>query len=152
MSFQNIKYGIYGGLAGGLVFGGLMGMMGTLPMIGQMVGVPSAAAGFFVHMVISAIIGGSFPVLLAWGVPSWRGGVGAGSVYGLMWWFVGPLTLMPLFMGMGLGVNWSGNAMVQAAPSLLGHLLFGAILGFTYRWLREHASWRGVTVGQAKGV
>ncbi len=66
MSFQNIEYGIYGGLAGGLVFVGLMGMMGTLPMIGQLVGVPSAAAGFFVYMVISAIIGGSFPVLLEW--------------------------------------------------------------------------------------
>ncbi len=35
-------------------------------MIGQMVGVPSAAAGFFVYMVISAIIGGSAPVLLDW--------------------------------------------------------------------------------------
>ncbi len=66
MSFQNIKYGIYGGLAAGLVFGGLMGMMGTFPLIGQMVGVPSAAAGFFVYMVFSAIIGGSFLVLLDW--------------------------------------------------------------------------------------
>ena len=66
MSFQNIEYGIYGGLAGGLVFGGLMGIMGTLPLIGQMMGVPSAAAGFFVYMVMSAIIGGSAPVLLDW--------------------------------------------------------------------------------------
>ena len=45
---------------------------------------------------------------------------------------LGPLTLMPLFMGMGLGVNWNGGAMVQAAPSLLGHLLFGATFGCTY--------------------
>ncbi len=66
MSFQNIEYGIYGGIAAGLVFGGLMGIMGTLPLIGQMVGVPSSAAGFFVYMVISAIIGGSAPVLLDW--------------------------------------------------------------------------------------
>ncbi len=66
VSFQNIEYGIYGGLAGGLLFGGLMGIMGTLPVIGQMVGVPSAVAGFFVYMVISAIIGGSAPVLLDW--------------------------------------------------------------------------------------
>ena len=66
VSFQNIEYGIYGGLAGGLLVGGLMGIMGTLPLIGQMVGVPSAAAGFFVYMVISAIIGGSAPVLLDW--------------------------------------------------------------------------------------
>ncbi len=55
-------------------------------------------------------------------------------MYGLVWWFLGPLTLMPLFMGMGLGVNWNGGAMVQAAPSLLGHLVFGATLGCTYSW------------------
>ncbi len=43
-------------------------------------------------------------------------------MYGLVWWFLGPLTLMPLFMGMGLGGNWNGGAMVQAAPTLLGRV------------------------------
>jgi hypothetical protein len=35
----------------------MMGMMGMLPMIGAMVGSASAAAGFAVHLVISALIG-----------------------------------------------------------------------------------------------
>ncbi len=45
MSTRNIKLGAYGGLAGGVVFGAMMGMMGMLPMIGKMVGHPSAVTG-----------------------------------------------------------------------------------------------------------
>ena len=46
MNVRNITLGVYGGLAGGVVFGALMAMMGMLPMIGMMVGVPSAVVGF----------------------------------------------------------------------------------------------------------
>ena len=36
MSVQNLKYGVYGGLAGGIVFGAMMGMMGmVLPPFGD---------------------------------------------------------------------------------------------------------------------
>ena len=139
MSMTSIKHGVYGGLAGGVVFGALMAMMGMLPMIGNMVGVPSPWVGFFVHLMISATIGGSFAVLLD--VSGQRGGVGSGLAYGFAWWILGPLTLMPFFMGMGLGVNWNIAAMGQAMPSLMGHLIFGGILGATYAWLRDR---RGV--------
>lgn len=85
MHLNSIKHGIYGGLVGGVVFGGLMAMMGMLPMIGKMVGIPTATAGFFAHMGISAVIGGSFPVLLGWITPTGQGGLGTGSLYGLVW-------------------------------------------------------------------
>ena len=74
MNATRIKHGVYGGLAGGVVFGALMAMMGMLPMIGDMVGVPSAWIGLFVHLLISATIGGSFAVLLD--ASGHRGGVG----------------------------------------------------------------------------
>ena len=137
MNATSIKHGVYGGLAGGVVFGAMMGLMGMLPMIGNMVGVPSAWVGLFVHLGISATIGGSFAVLLD--ACGRRGGVGSGLAYGFVWWILGPLTLMPFFMGMGLGVNWNLAAMGQAMPSLVGHLIFGAVLGGTYRWLRAPA-------------
>ena len=73
-----------------------------------------------------------------------QGGVGSGLAYGFVWWILGPLTLMPFFMGMGLGVNWNLAAMGQAMPSLVGHLIFGAVLGGTYRWLRAPACAAGV--------
>ena len=33
MMTKNVKLGVYSGLAGGVVFGAMMGMMGMLPMI-----------------------------------------------------------------------------------------------------------------------
>ncbi len=136
MTFTSIKHGVYGGLAGGVVFGAMMGMMGMLSMIGNMMDMPSAWGGFFVHMMISATIGGTFALLVHW--TGWRGGVGTGLAYGSLWWFLGPLTLMPLMMGMGFGVNWNAGAIMQAMPSLMGHLVFGGILGWTYARLASY--------------
>ena len=150
MSVTNIKHGVYGGLAGGVVFGAMMAMMGMLPMIGNMVGIPSAWVGFVVHLMISATIGGSFAVLLD--ASGQRGGVASGLAYGFVWWILGPLTLMPFFMGMELGVNWNVAAMGQAMPSLVGHLIFGAVLGVTYRWLREPAGAAHVDHGETQAA
>ncbi len=150
MNLTSIKHGIYSGLAGGVVFGALMAMMGMLPMIANMVGSPSAWSGFFVHLMISATIGGSFAVLL--NAAGLRGGVASGLAYGFAWWILGPLTLMPLFMGMGLGVNWNVAAMGQAMPSLVGHLIFGGILGVTYGWLQNRSGAPHVSNGHAKAA
>ncbi len=115
MSAQNLKYGAYAGLAGGVVFGAMMGMMGMLPMIGQMVGSSSSLIGFLVHMVNSAIIGAAFAVACGGVVAGMGSGVGYGLGYGAVWWLLGPLTLMPLFMGMGFGINWNVAA-IDAQP------------------------------------
>ena len=137
MSTRELKLGAYGGLAGGLVFGAMMGFMGMLPMIGSMVGQETAAAGFAVHMVNSVIIGAGFAIVLGRFVSGTRVGVGVGLAYGGAWWILGPLTLMPLFMGMGLGVNWNTAAAAAMLPSLVGHLMYGGVLGLVYTWLRE---------------
>ncbi|MDA2913500.1 hypothetical protein MYX77_06015 [Acidobacteriia bacterium AH_259_A11_L15] len=137
MKLRNIKLGAYGGLAGGVVFGAMMAMMGMLPMIGKMVGHPSAVTGFLVHMVNSAIIGAGFAVVFGWLVSGTGRGLRYGLLYGGAWWLLGPLTLMPLLLGMGLGVNWNVTAASQMLPSLGGHLLYGSILGLSYAWLRN---------------
>ena len=139
MNLKNIKFGAYAGLAGGVVFGAMMGMMDMLPMIGQMVGYPSAFIGFLVHLLISAQIGGSFAVIFHSRAQDVSSGLGSGLLYGGAWWFLGPLTLMPLMMGMGLGINWNVSAAAQMLPSLVGHLIFGAILGVTYARLQGRA-------------
>ncbi len=146
MNVRNIKLGAYGGLAGGVVFGAMMGMMGMLPMIGKMVAhqtVPRAVvSGFLAHLIISALIGASFAALFHRFVHGKGSGLGYGLLYGGAWWLLGPLTLMPLMMGMGLGVNWNAAAAAQMLPSLFGHLLYGAILGLSYAWLRSRTSGR----------
>ncbi len=133
MNTRNIKFGVYGGLAGGVVFGAMMAMMGMLPMIGKMVGHPSAVTGFLAHLVIFVVIFHGF-------IRGASSGLGYGLVYGGAWWFAGPLTLMPLMMGMGLGVNWNSAAASQMLPSLVGHLIYGAILGLSYALLQSRTT------------
>ncbi len=139
MNTRNLKLGAYGGLTGGVVFGAMMAVTGMLPMIGKMVGHPSAVTGFLVHLVISALIGASFATIFDGFVHGKSSGLGYGLTYGAAWWFLGPLTLMPLMMGMGLGVNWNATAASQMLPSLFGHLVYGAVLGLTYTRLRGRA-------------
>ena len=137
MNARRIIHGIYGGLAGGLVFGMIMGMMGMLPMIGKLVGQPSAEVGFIVHMVNSAVIGAAFALLFGLRAKGAGSGWRYGALYGVFWWFLGPLTLMPYFLGMGLGVNWNITSAFNMMPSLMGHVIYGVILGFIYGFLQS---------------
>lgn len=120
------------GLAGGAVFGMLMAMMGMLKMIAGMVGSSSPVVGFLIHMGISAIIGAGFGLAFDRFATSRGKATIAGLLYGFIWWLLGPLTLMPLMMGMGLGSQWNATAVASTMPSLMGHLVYGAILGFIY--------------------
>ncbi len=132
MNATRVKYGIVGGLVGGVVFGMMMWQMGVLPMIGKMVGAPNAVVGFLVHLAISAGIGGSFGFLLGGVATSGLRSAVLGMVYGGVWWILGPLTLMPLFLGMGLGVNWNAGTAQAMLPSLMGHAVFGLVMGYVY--------------------
>lgn len=139
MNTRSILHGVYGGMAGGVVFGAMMGMLGMLPMIGKMVvGHSSATAGFLAHLMISAMIGAGVAVTLGRSVSSGTIGkeLGRGMAYGGVWWVLGPVTLIPLMMGMGLGTGWNVAAAIHQLPSLMGHLLYGGILGITYAGLR----------------
>ena len=96
-------------LQAGAVFGVMMAMMGMLPMIGQMVGSSSSVVGFVIHMVNSAVIGAAFAVVFGGVVAGTGSGGGYGLGYGVIWWLLGPLTLMPLFLGMASGQLESGR-------------------------------------------
>jgi uncharacterized membrane protein YagU involved in acid resistance len=103
-----------------------------LPMIASLVGSMSAVVGFGVHMVISAGIGASYALLLGRMSNSFGGGLLWGLIYGLVWWVLGPLLLMPIMMGMGpqFGMAFSQSNLM----SLVGHLIFGGIAGVVYAW------------------
>jgi hypothetical protein len=134
---SKIAHGTVGGLIGGIAFGIMMGKMGMLPMIGKMIGQPTVLAGWVVHLFISASIGGSFGLFLGGYARDLARSLKAGLAYGALWWLLGPLTLMPLFLGMGLGVNWNLAAATNALPSFVGHLLFGGLLGAYFGFFRQ---------------
>lgn len=122
------------GVAGGIVMGIIMMVMmpPMLGMIGSLIGQP--ALGWPVHLVISAIIGAGFGVvLLVLGkrLITWGTALGLGAAYGFVWWILGPLLIMPTMMGMGpqFGMAFSGDMLM----SLMGHLIYGLITGAVYK-------------------
>ncbi|MGH2773701.1 MAG: hypothetical protein ACRDIU_11280 [Actinomycetota bacterium] len=127
----NLSAGIAGGLAGGVVFGMLMQMMGMIPMIAMLVGSESVVVGWLVHLAISAFAGGTFAVLFGRQAAAPGPAAGIGVAYGAAWWVLGALFLMPAKLGMPLFVF---NSM--AWQSLMGHLIYGLVLGLVYATLR----------------
>ncbi|MBI3964208.1 MAG: hypothetical protein HY329_01125 [Chloroflexi bacterium] len=129
---QLVGRGALAGIAGGLVFGAMMALMGMMPMIAGLVGSQNPAVGFVVHLVISAIIGAIYgaTVGIQSGAQSYRTGWLFGLVYGAIWWVLGPLLIMPSLMGMG---PQFGAAFTQMnLMSLMGHALFGVVAGLAY--------------------
>jgi uncharacterized membrane protein YagU involved in acid resistance len=131
-----LRAGAIAGLGGGLVFGIMMGMMGMLPMVGMLIGVENALAGFIVHMVISAILGAGYGFIASRLPGSWGTGIVAGAIYGIVWWVLGALTLMPLMLGMTQMVFAIGGPQWM---SLVGHLIFGVITGLLFVPLAHRA-------------
>jgi len=129
---QRVMAGVAGGLAGGLVFGMTMTMMGMMPMIASMVGSQSALVGWMIHILISAFIGATFGIIFGGASTSYGRLLGFGLLYGAMWWVLGPLLVMPSMLGMPLFMI---NGMTLM--SLVGHLIFGAILGLVYAWYQQ---------------
>jgi len=124
--------GILGGLVGGLAFGGLMAVMAMLPMIGMLAGREDALVGFAIHMLISATIGAIYGALFG-ALPAARrppSGAALGLAYGFAWWVLGPLLIMPSMMGMGPQFGAAFNQMNLI--SLMGHLVFGLLLGVAF--------------------
>jgi hypothetical protein len=127
---QRIVGGVIGGIIGGLVFGAMMAMMGMLPMVASVVGSKSVVVGFLYHMFNSVIIGAAFGLIF--GALSHTYGQGAfwGLVYGVIWWVLGPMILMPLLLGMGL--QFGAAFTPPMLMSLVGHLAYGLITGLVY--------------------
>ncbi len=122
--------GAVSGLIGGVVFGMMMGMMGMLPMVAMLIKSESGVVGFLVHMVISAIIGAGFGLVFGGRALDFKSGALWGAVYGVIWWILGPLLIMPVMMGMGpqFGMALTMPMML----SLMGHLIFGVVAGLAY--------------------
>ena len=121
--------GAIAGLVGGVFFGLMMGMTGMLPMVGMLVRQENALVGFVVHMVISAFIGAVYGLVAGRFALTWTNAVIGGIVNGVVWWLLGALTLMPLFLGMTQMVFVIGT---DQWLSLMGHILYGLVTAFVF--------------------
>jgi hypothetical protein len=139
--------GVVGGLIAGLVFGLMMHMMtvptpdmGNVPMMSQIaaiVGSTSVVVGWAYHLFNSAVIGALFAWLLGRRVIDYGSGLGWGAAYGFGWWILGGLILMPMLLGMpAFAPLMMAPMRMVAMGSLIGHLIYGLILGGAYVALR----------------
>jgi uncharacterized membrane protein YagU involved in acid resistance len=135
-----LKWGAMASLAGGLLFSLVMMATGVLPRVASLVGGSSPVLGFLVHMGISTLVGMSYGVLFQHEAPNVGSGIAWGVLYGVIWWFIGPLTLMPVLLGGAF--TWTTTAASARLPSLIGHMLYGAATAVVFLVLeRRHAEW-----------
>jgi len=137
---HSLAWGALASLAGGLLFTLILLAIGFLPKVASLVGSSSILSGFIVNMIISVLVGMSYGLLFRHEAPDFGSGVAWGLVYGLIWWFLGQLTLMPLLLGGSL--DWNVEAAAELLPSLIGHLIYGAVTASAFLLLeRRYAEW-----------
>lgn len=115
MTRNRMIAGLIAGLVGGAIFYVAIG----------------AFLGLVAHLVISGLLGVVFG--LAFGPRLKTGGASLvwGEAYGIMWWLLGYLTLLPLVRGNG--IFWSVDQIRPFFAFLIGQVLpFGAVLGLVY--------------------
>lgn len=146
---SKIGAGIVAGLTAGIVFGIMMQMMtaptpdgGRMPMmamVAKVVRSNSMAVGWIYHLFNSAVIGAIFGWLFGNRAANYGVETGWGALYGVIWWVLGALILMPVFLGMPPFAPLK-MMMPVAMGSLVGHLVYGVILGLLFVWLRRKAT------------
>lgn len=132
---KTLGAGAVAGLMGGLIFGAMMGAMGMLPMVGLLAGIESALVGFVIHAIVSTFLGAIYGLFACRLTASWSLAIAAGTAYGLFWWVLGGLVLLPLMLGMGHMVLVIGSAQWL---SLAGHLMYGLTTGLLYYAFRGY--------------
>jgi len=131
--------GALGGLVGGIAFGLLLqAMMSDVITVAipALYGVSGLVAGWVVHLFNSVVFGVVFGAAMS---TSWFAGYGdsyagagvLGLVYGVLLWVVAAGIVMPVWLDV---VGFAGAPPVPNLDpmSLVGHLVYGVLLGVGY--------------------
>jgi len=131
-------HGAVAGIIAGIVFAIFLYMGGMLEMLGGMVNMPTKAGGILVHAVVSIISGIVFAFIFGWWITSWLWAIVLGLVFGIGMWIAGPMTLLPYFAAdEPLFSKWNLAAVQQNIPPLVGHIIYGFVLGIAYYALKK---------------
>ncbi len=135
-----------------MVMKSAMGMMPQLDMIGMLSRMMGAAGspvvGWIVHFLIGAVVWGA---LFAWLDPRLPGGSHAlrGVVFGVGAWLLMMVALMPMA---GAGLFGLGLGIMAPVMTLVLHMIFGAVLGWTYGRLLGRDTQAPVGLERGSGV
>ena len=113
----------------------LMGFEMDIPkMLANTMGTP-IIVGWIAHFMVGEILAISFAAIFLRKTNK-TSDFKSGALFGLIPWFVAQIMVMPMMSTISVGSYtaglFSGSAMIAMA-SLVGHLIYGAILGGIYR-------------------
>jgi hypothetical protein len=137
---HSVGYGVAAGALGGSLCSVILLLTGSLQGIGTVFGGSSLVFGVVIIMSVSIFSGMGYGLLFRHEAPDAASAVAWGLIYGLLWWFIGPMTLLPILLGGSL--SWTTGTAASLLPSLIGHLIYGAGTALTFLALeRRHAAW-----------
>lgn len=133
--------GAVAGLVGGLAFGWAFQVNDMMADSLGLIGLVSLSGGALLHFFVSALVGAGFSVIFGHPGKSYAATISSGVLYSLLWWVVGPLTLSPLLMGRG--PTWALDEAGAAFFNIVGHALYGGVLGLSFHALSAaYSRWR----------
>jgi len=127
---RSLGWGATAGLIGGLTSMPVMIATGVLPKVA---GPDSNVVGLravLIHLCVSATIGMTYGLLFRNESAASGDAIAWGWLFGLIWWYLGPMTLLPL--SLTGASDWTAKAASGLLPSLLGHLIYGAVTALTF--------------------
>ncbi len=133
--FRSLGWGAFAGLVGGLVSSPILIAAGVLSSVGGLDTHLSGFQGFLLHLLVSALIGATYGLLFRNEASTLGLGVMWGWLFGLIWWYIGPMTLLPLLLTGAC--DWRVSAASALLPSLTGHLIFGATTALVFLLLEQ---------------
>ena len=134
----NWQAGVLGGIAGALAMGGLVLAMSpptltvAIPSLYGLAPPPNPVLGMVVHVSHGAVLGVIFAALAGTvGVAGTARRIGLGVAWGVVAWIGLAALLMPVWLSV-VGSPASPPFPNFAMPSLLWHVVYGAVLGGVY--------------------
>ena len=115
------------GLLGGLVFWWALQAQDMTSTVPGLLGLTLSRTGVGLHLLVSIPLGAAFGAISRYQSRGYAATISFGTLYGLLWWIVGPITLGATLDGRG--PTWSLDEASAAFPSLIGHLVYGGLTG-----------------------
>src|ERR1700722_7842946 len=138
-TLRSLSWGAIAGLIGGIAGAPILFATGVLPRL-------TASTNFatpkvlLANVLISIVLGMLYGILFRNESSSVGMGVAWGWLFGLIWWYAGPITLQPLLLTGQC--DWSTDAVSYLLPSLMGHLIYGAVTALVFMILElRYARW-----------
>lgn len=101
----------------------------VIDLVGDLIASPSTGLGWLIHLFNSALFGAVFVLLLSRWLTRRGPAMVLGLLYGVLWWIIGALWIMPAWLGMNEMVFEVG---ANQWWSLVGHLIYGLLLVVAY--------------------